>query len=509
MGVRRGGEIHRERTLGHAAARRRRRRRPSPGRRRRPARASTSSARSGATESTTRDADSEKHATASPISTSKPTPPAIAISARATASAAVGAVVHARGQRGRARARRRARGATRRRRGRRRAGVPSRRPWHGGPLRAAELGPGRRRAPRCASPSRSAMPGGGTSASSSISPMTPTTGVGSMSAPCDSVVEADVAADDRQAERPARLAHAVDDLGELPHHLGVLRVAEVQAVHERHRPRARCTRRCGPPRAPRAGHRSRGSSAQNRPLPSTESASAAARRLLEPQHAGVAARPGDGVEEQLVVVLAPDPALVGDVRRAEQRQQLAAEVGAGGEPRAERRRRDRRPEPRVVVGRAARGAGGRAGRRRGCRSARRRPACGPRTPRARRRRSAAAGSRRARRSRRSSPSYTRKRPESVTRPTTDRADLPALAEREHLVEVLGRHDRQHPLLALGGEHLDRVHARLALRRTGRRRRPCPRRSWPRSPTPRTTARRRRGPAPRSRARRRAARGTPR
>ena len=33
----------------------------------------------------------------------------------------------------------------------------------------------------------------------------------------------------------ARLGHAVDDLGELPHHLGVLGVAEVEAVDERAR----------------------------------------------------------------------------------------------------------------------------------------------------------------------------------------------------------------------------------------------------------------------------------
>ena len=66
-------------------------------------------------------------------------------------------------------------------------------------------------------------------------PSTPTTGVGSMSAPRRLVVEADVAADDRDAERAARLAHAVDGLGQLPHHLGVLGVAEVQAVDERER----------------------------------------------------------------------------------------------------------------------------------------------------------------------------------------------------------------------------------------------------------------------------------
>ena len=52
-------------------------------------------------------------------------------------------------------------------------------------------------------------------------------------APARLVVEAHVAADDGDAERAARVAHAVDDLGELPHHLGMLRVAEVEAVDQR------------------------------------------------------------------------------------------------------------------------------------------------------------------------------------------------------------------------------------------------------------------------------------
>ena len=43
-----------------------------------------------------------------------------------------------------------------------------------------------------------------------------------------------------------------------------------------------------------------------------------------------------------------------------------------------------------------------------------------------------------------------------------RADLPARAQPEHRVEVLGRDDREHAFLALRGHHLDAVHARLAL-----------------------------------------------
>ena len=44
------------------------------------------------------------------------------------------------------------------------------------------------------------------------------------------VVEADVAPDDGQVQGPAGLGHPVDALGELPHHLGVLGVPEVEAV---------------------------------------------------------------------------------------------------------------------------------------------------------------------------------------------------------------------------------------------------------------------------------------
>ena len=44
------------------------------------------------------------------------------------------------------------------------------------------------------------------------------------------VVEADVAAGDRDVERPAGRAHALDRARELPHDLGPLRVAEVEAV---------------------------------------------------------------------------------------------------------------------------------------------------------------------------------------------------------------------------------------------------------------------------------------
>ena len=42
-----------------------------------------------------------------------------------------------------------------------------------------------------------------------------------------------------------------------------------------------------------------------------------------------------------------------------------------------------------------------------------------------------------------------------------RLDFPPFAQPQHLGEVVGLHDHEHPLLALGGHHLDRAHARLA------------------------------------------------
>ena len=88
------------------------------------------------------------------------------------------------------------------------------------------------------------------------------------------VVEAHVAAGDRRLERAARVGHPADRLGELPHHLGPLRVAEVQAVGDRERRRARCRRRCAPPRRRRARRRGRGRARRTDPCRRVESASA-------------------------------------------------------------------------------------------------------------------------------------------------------------------------------------------------------------------------------------------
>src|SRR3546814_12636635 len=49
------------------------------------------------------------------------------------------------------------------------------------------------------------------------------------------VIEADVARNDREIERAARLAHAVEAAEELTHDFGALRIGEVQAVGDRAR----------------------------------------------------------------------------------------------------------------------------------------------------------------------------------------------------------------------------------------------------------------------------------
>ena len=143
------------------------------------ARAVTASTWSAATDSTMRDVDSEKHATASPIATSKPTSPLIAISASAIASPpseqswtpdGMRSVTNSATSRGA--------GRDREIRGRR---GPVAQPVLRRPHGAAELGT--RGAEHDHGVTAFEHRGGRTSTSSSIKPMTPTTGVGSMSAP--------------------------------------------------------------------------------------------------------------------------------------------------------------------------------------------------------------------------------------------------------------------------------------------------------------------------------------
>ena len=66
----------------------------------------------------------------------------------------------------------------------------------------------------------------------------PITGVGIDGAGRTLVVERDVAAGDRRAERGARLAHAAHRFAKLEVDFGPPRIAEVEVVRDRHRPRA-------------------------------------------------------------------------------------------------------------------------------------------------------------------------------------------------------------------------------------------------------------------------------
>ncbi len=128
------------------------------------------------------------------------------------------------------------------------------------------------------------------------------------------VVEADVAADDGEPQRQAGLGHAVDGFGQLPHHLGMLGIAEVEAVHDGHRRGSRAGQVEG-----RLGHRRRGARPRVQGAPGGigvggEGQSPLRRREArrgEPEHGAVAAGALDRVEEQLVVVLTVDPRRVG------------------------------------------------------------------------------------------------------------------------------------------------------------------------------------------------------
>ena len=130
------------------------------------------------------------------------------------------------------------------------------------------------------------------------------------------VVEADVASDDGDVEGAARFAHPVDRLGQLPHDLGMLRVAEVQAVDERERTG-------GDARKVRSGlghdHRSAEPGIVRAPTVvavggerKTAPGVVPGDRMLQAQNGCVGARPLHGVEEQLMVVLRPDPRVVGE-----------------------------------------------------------------------------------------------------------------------------------------------------------------------------------------------------
>ena len=100
------------------------------------------------------------------------------------------------------------------------------------------------------SPGASAMPTA--CAASSSTPRPPIAGVGRIAAAFGLVVEADIAAHDREVERAAGGGHAADGGGELAHDLGLFGIAEIQVVGDGQRPGAG-----GGEVAPGFGHRLR------------------------------------------------------------------------------------------------------------------------------------------------------------------------------------------------------------------------------------------------------------
>ena len=144
------------------------------------------------------------------------------------------------------------------------------------------------------------------------------------------VVQAHVAAGDRDVQRAACFGDALDGLGELPHDVGPLRVAEVQAVRRAHREGAR------------AGHVARRlGDRQPRALARVEVAVAAVAvhgerqrppGALDAHHARTHARGRDGVRPHHVIVLPVDPALARHLRGGEQGEERVGRRGRGGQP---------------------------------------------------------------------------------------------------------------------------------------------------------------------------------
>src|SRR5665647_1722941 len=138
------------------------------------------------------------------------------------------------------------------------------------------------------------------------------------------VVEAHVAAHDRRVERLAGLGDALDGLLELPVDLALLRVAEVEAVGDRHRQGAGADQVAG-----RLGDRRLGASIRIEVAVAAVAVVAegdAALRVLDAQHGGVGAGDLHGVGLHDVVVLLPGPALARDVGSGEELRERRAQV---------------------------------------------------------------------------------------------------------------------------------------------------------------------------------------
>ena len=138
------------------------------------------------------------------------------------------------------------------------------------------------------------------------------------------VVERDIARDDGEGQRPARLGHALDAADEFAHDLRSLGIAEIQAVGDGERLGAG-----GGEIAP--GFRDRLLAALERVGMAIARGHVAGRGkpligAVDAHHGRIAARALHGVRHDHVVILLPDPAAGGKMRRAHQRHER---VGRG------------------------------------------------------------------------------------------------------------------------------------------------------------------------------------
>ena len=124
--------------------------------------------------------------------------------------------------------------------------------------------------------------------------------------PVGLVVKRHIARDDGKIQRLAGLAHALDGSNKLAHDFRALRVAEIKAVGD-------CQRRCpgGDQVAPAFGNRLGGADLGVGGAIARGHVGGKGKALLagpHPHHTGVATRPHQGVAQDGVVILLPNPA---------------------------------------------------------------------------------------------------------------------------------------------------------------------------------------------------------
>ena len=246
------------------------------------------------------------------------------------------------------------------------------------------------------------------------------------------VVEADVAAGDRDLQRPARIADPRHRAGELPHDLRPLRISEVQAVGGADRPSAGAGDVAG--RLRHGQHRPAVRVEKAVPPVAVDRERQGARRALDAHHPGPGPGRRDGVGPHHVVVLAVDPAPARDAGRADEPQE---DLGRGA-GRRQRRHVERLPCAQI--------------RRLAARTIVERRLVGQRPVR----------------DLRHDPAAVAHAQQAVAGhfADPDRVQIPLLEHPVDLRLASSPHDEQHPLLRLGQHDLVRGHARLAPRHAG-------------------------------------------